>query len=87
MTVGHLFCSALQVGKRYKMLSRAKEEEESNNENGEDSAIKSGDVKKKVLFEIELAPWLYAPKVVNVTTNIFSRKAHHLNAFEEAVYF
>lgn len=53
---GHLFCAALQLGQRYRMLSKASEEKDSESDGDEHIEIKEAYAKKNAVFIVEGLP-------------------------------
>lgn len=76
---GDLFCFALQFGQSHRMLSRKREEEESDSDDGE--------LKKKEVLEVESIPLLYIREVGSTKSSIARWKTHPVNFYEKAVYF
>lgn len=84
---GHLFCSAIQFGQCYEMLSRAIREYNSDSDGSDGIANEDGEGKKKAALEVNGAPLHYIREAGNMMISILSRKDHHDNICEQAMYF
>lgn len=84
---GYLFPSALNFGQWYKMLSIVRKKKESDKHDGEGSATKHREWKKKTAFDIKGVSLYYTLEVGNMVTRIISRKAHYVNISEEGMHF
>lgn len=84
---GHLKFYALQVTQWCKMLSRRREQEDSERNCGDNIATKVVEGKKRAVFEVEGVLLHLTEEVGNTVTSIISHKAHHVDVCEQPVHF
>lgn len=84
---GLLKFSALQVTQWCKMLSRTREQEDSERNCGESIATKDVEGKKRAVFEVDGVLLHLIEEVGNMMTSTISYKAHHVDVCEQPVHF
>lgn len=76
---GHTFYSALKSGKQYKMLSKEREEDGCDSDDGAGITVMDGEAKRKAVFEVGGVPLHYNREVGNIMSRILSQEAAHDN--------
>lgn len=84
-THGHLLCCASQLGQRYEILSRAREQEDRDSDGGEATVTERGEAKRKADFRAVGIPIHYLREVGSMLISIIRHKAHHISVHERAM--
>lgn len=68
------------------MLSRAREEEDSDSDGNESVATENGEGKVQAVYKVKDLPLQYTREAGNLMTNNFNYKADHVNVGKKAVH-
>lgn len=69
------------------MPSYTNDDGESGSDDGEGSATRAGEMKKKAVFDVDSFPFHYTGEVENIMIRDINRKAHDGTICEDAVLF